>query len=276
MSSGYHCTSHTRGGRVTLINPAVLGGGLAACLFIGIVLFLVLGRRIGERAIARRSAPNPNVGSLETAVFALLGLLIAFTFSGALSRFDSRRVQAVQEANAMGTAWLRLDLLPAAAQPKLRDTFRSYADARIGTYRKLPDIAAAQAEHQRAGALQSEIWAQAMVALAEKDARRDSALLLLPALNDMFDISTARVVATQIHPPLVIYVMLVLLALAAALLAGYQSAGERGYDWLHKVAFAGIVALTVYVILDIEYPRLGFVRLDAIDHVLVDVRAGMK
>jgi len=96
----------------------------------------------------------------------------------------------------------------------------------------------------------------------------------VPALNDMFDITTTRVAATQLHPPLVIYAMLVALALVAALLAGYQAAGEKGYAWIHKIAFATIVALTVYVILDIEYPRLGFVRIDAIDHLLVDVRAG--
>lgn len=98
----------------------------------------------------------------------------------------------------------------------------------------------------------------------------------MSALNQMFDITTVRVVATQIHPPLVVYEMLIALALASALLAGYQSAGEKGYNWVHKIGFAGIVAFTVYVILDIEYPRLGWVRLDAIDQVLVNLRAGMK
>jgi hypothetical protein len=71
-----------------------------------------------ERAITRYGS----VGSWR------LGLLIAFIFSGALTRFDTRRVQVVEEANAIGTAWLRLDLLPAAAQPKLRDTFRAYVE----------------------------------------------------------------------------------------------------------------------------------------------------
>jgi hypothetical protein len=92
----------------------------------------------------------------------------------------------------------------------------------------------------------------------------------------MFDITTVRVVATQLHPPVIVYAMLIALALGSALLAGYQTAGEKGYDWIHKIGFAAIVAFTVYVILDIEYPRLGFVRLDAIDQVLVNVRAGMK
>ena len=78
------------------------------------------------------------------------------------------------------------------------------------------------------------------------------------------------------HPPLIIYAMLIGLAFVSALLAGYQSASEKGYDWVHKIGFAGMIAFTVYVILDIEYPRLGWVRLDAIDQVLVTVRAGMK
>ena len=118
-----------------------------------------------------------------------------------------------------------------------------------------------------------EIWPSLLVSTDEK---LGCELLLMPALNDMFDITTTRLAATQMHPPGVIYAMLIALALVAALLAGYQSAGEKGYAWIHKIAFATIVSLTVYVILDIEYPRLGLVRLDAIDQLLIDVRAGMK
>jgi hypothetical protein len=85
-----------------------------------------------------------------------------------------------------------------------------------------------------------------------------------------------RVTATQLHPPMIVYWMLIGLALASALLAGYQSGHEKRLDWVHRLGFAAIVALTVYVILDIEYPRLGLVRIDAIDQLLVNVRAGMK
>jgi len=63
-------------------------------------------------------------GAVEGSVFGLLGLLIAFTFSGAAFRFDARRQLAVEETNAIGTAYLRLDLLPADKQPALRDSFR--------------------------------------------------------------------------------------------------------------------------------------------------------
>ena len=74
-----------------VINPGTVVGGIALAMFLGILLFLAVGRRIGRRTIARHGAAGlSNVGSLETAVFALLGLLIAFTFSGALARFDVR------------------------------------------------------------------------------------------------------------------------------------------------------------------------------------------
>ena len=241
------------------------------------IVCLIAGRRLGQRVLARdHAAVTPNVGSLEAAVFALLGLLIAFTFSGALSRFDARRVQVVQEANSVGTAWSYVDLVPASAQPKLRATFRAYVDARIATYRALPDIAAAGSALALSRELQNEIWEQATAAARMKDANPAVTIVLAPELQNMFSIATARVAATRIHPPAVIYVMLIALALVAALLAGYQTAGERGYDWIHKIAFAGIVAVTVYVILDIEYPRLGFVRINHIDQLLVDVRAGMN
>jgi hypothetical protein len=259
-----------------IINPTALGGLVAVGVFVGILLCLALGRWIGHRAIARYGTGLPSLSSLEAAVFALLGLIIAFTFSGALTRFDVRRGQAVDEANAIGTAYYRIDLLPASAQPRLRETFRDYVDARISTYRKLPDIAAAQRELARSLELQTEIWSQAVAAIRMPESRPGAELLVMPALNQMYDITAVRVAATQIHPPAIIYAMLVALALASALLAGYQTAGEKGYDWIHKIGFAGIVAFTIYVIIDIEYPRLGWIRLDAIDQLLVNVRAGMK
>ncbi|HEX6722674.1 MAG TPA: hypothetical protein VF107_14000, partial [Burkholderiaceae bacterium] len=115
-----------------VINPAVVGSGFAVLLFLGIVLCLALGRWLRRRTISRPDGAGQllNVASLEAAVFGLLGLLIAFTFSGALTRFDLRRAQVVDEANAIGTAYLRIDLLPASAQPRLRETFRQYVDAR--------------------------------------------------------------------------------------------------------------------------------------------------
>jgi len=208
-----------------LVNPAVLGGIVALITFAGILVALRFGRWFGKRAIARDGAVGSSVSSLEAAVFALLGLIIAFTFSGALSRFDVRRTQIVQEANAIGSAWLYIDMLPAGAQPKMRDTFKAYVDARIATYRQLPDIKGAQAALELSKRLQAEIWEQAVASERAPGARQDTQIVFLPALNEMFNLTTIRVAATQIHPPAIIYAMLIALAWVAAMLAGYQTAG---------------------------------------------------
>jgi hypothetical protein len=142
-------------------------------------------------------------------------------------------------------------------------------------YRKLPDIVAAKQALTHATQLQGQIWSQAVVACQE--APQPATMLLLPALNAMIVITTTRTVATQIHPPMVVFAMLCVLALASSLLAGYNMAGGRpGSYWIHMLVFAAIMAVTVYVILDLEYPRFGLIRVDAIDQVLVDLRGSMK
>jgi hypothetical protein len=249
----------------------------AFVLLLGMLLFLEVGRRLGVRKLREDpEGARSGTGAIEGAVFALLGLLIAFTFSGAASRFDQRRDLVVEEANDIGTAWLRLDLLPAKAQPALRDAFRQYVDARIATYRRIPDVKAVQAETARAARLQQVIWAKSVAAAGTAGAAPGAPMLLLPALNAMIDITTTRTMTTELHPPVVIFGMLFVLALVSALLAGYAMAGGRSRHWLHAFGFAAIAALAVYVILDIEFPRLGLIRVDAFDHALRELRNSMR
>src|SRR5499426_1470262 len=114
------------------MDPILTAALFAVTLFLGILLLLEVGRRMGIRRIAKEAeGARAGVGAVEGAVFGLLGLLIAFTFSGAASRFDTRRQLIVEETNAIGTAYLRLDLLPAATQPALREHFRRYVEARL-------------------------------------------------------------------------------------------------------------------------------------------------
>ncbi len=250
---------------------AVLSAG---GLFAAMLLMLELGRRSGlRRAALDPETARAGAGVVEGAVFALLGLLIAFTFSGAATRFDERRKLIVEEANAIGTAYLRIDLVPAAAQAGLRESFRRYLDARLAVYHALPDLAAAKAELARANALQQEIWAKAVAAAAGS---QPATMLLLPAINEMIDITTTRTMAAETHPPTIIFVLLFALALLAALLAGQVMASARQRNWIHIITFAFALAGAVYVILDIEYPRLGLIRVDGFDHVLVELRQSMR
>src|SRR5262245_45629401 len=125
----------------------VLGAFLVVSILVGMLTFLEIGRRLGSRRMVHDpEGARAGAGAVEAAVFGLMGLLIAFTFSGAASRFDTRRQQIIEEANSIGTAWLRLDLLPAKQQPTLREKFRQYTDARLALFRKLVSPPEAQAE----------------------------------------------------------------------------------------------------------------------------------
>lgn len=254
----------------------VSAGLVAGGLFAGILLLLEIGRRLGIRRRARLGeGAGAGFGALEGALFALMGLLIAFTFSSAAQRFEVRRHLIVTEANDIGTAWLRLDLLPAESQPALRESFRRYLDARIAGYKALPDIEAAMGFLDQASEIQGEIWGQA-VAAAQAAPSPHATMLLLPSLNAMFDIASSRTAAAKTHAPPLIFAMLVGLALACSLLAGYDMSAARNRSWIHAIGFAAILSGSVYVIFDLEYPRMGLIHLAAFDQLLVDVRAGMR
>jgi hypothetical protein len=258
------------------MNPVFYGAGFAVLIAMGILALLEVGRRIGARRLAvEGEAAAKGFGAIEGAVFALLGLILAFSYSGALTRFDAHRQLVVAEANNIGTAYLRIDLLPADAQAPMRDLFRRYLDSRIETYRKLPDMGAVTAELAHSAKLQGEIWSLA-ISSSQRSPTLQPSLLLLPALNEMIDITTTRTEAVRLHPPLIIWVMLGALTFACALFAGYDMAGRKRLNLLHSAAFAVVLAVTVYVIIDLEYPRIGLIQMADSDQVLVDLRASMK
>jgi hypothetical protein len=243
----------------------------AALVFLFVMIGLEVGRRLAmrKRALDSEGAPS-SLGAIDGAVFGLLGLVIAFTFSGGLTRFEARRELVTREANAIGTAWLRIDLLPAKDREGLRELFRAYLDSRLATYRSAGDPAIWKAEYARSAALQTQIWGAATAAIQE--APTPPVTLIVPALNEMFDITTTRLMATQNHPPVVVYVMLFALILASSLLAGHAMGKGAWRNWLHMLAFALVISITVYVILDVEFPRLGLIRVDSADEILVDLR----
>jgi len=245
---------------------------LAIGLFVGMVICAEIGYRIGTRR-ARRNPEGARAGTAVTegAIFALLGLMLAFSFSGAAARLDARRQLVVQEANAIGTAYLRLDLLPASEQPALRRLFRQYLDTRLLAYEKIPDIPAVERELAAAGKLQNEIWFHAQAA-CRKETSDATPMLVLPALNEMIDITTTRTVAGRTHMPVVIAALLFTLALLSAVLVGHAMSGTSKRNLLYLCAYAATVAITVYVILDLEYPRVGLIRVDQADQVLRDLR----
>jgi hypothetical protein len=249
---------------------------ISLSLFLGMIILLQLGHFLGCRANRQGyDKISEGFGTIHGALFALLGLLIAFTFSGAYDRFDHRRQLIVEEANAIGTAYLRLDLLPPEDQSLLREKFLAYVNSRIALYQKLIDKVEALKELEITNKLQREIW-NLSVKSTQTSKDRSAPILLLPALNQMIDITTTRKNSILTHAPVIIFIALINLALTCAFLAGIGMAKSPTMKWIHAVLFCGITAFVIYLILDIEYPRYGIVRLEKANSLLLEIRDGMQ
>jgi hypothetical protein len=249
---------------------------LVACgLFAAVLLSIEVGHRVG----IRRRSPIPQgqkhvSPTVENSVFALMGLLIAFTFYGAGSRFDARRNLLVQEANAIGTTYLRLDLLPPDTQPELRQEFRRYVHSRLDVYRNVADGETLEAAIDQSSALQRSVWKKTVDATKGSGPAEKS--LVLTPLNEMIDVTTEQTAALVTHPPLAVFAMLALMVVASSALVGYSTASAEVRDWTSSVIFALTMSVALYVILDYEFPRVGFIRIDPVDQVLVETLKQMK
>jgi hypothetical protein len=245
-------------------------------LFGGMLLLLEVGRRIGIRRMEKDAeGAKAGIGAVVGAIFSLLGLLIAFTFSGASSRFDARVQLGIREANSIRTAYYLIELLPDPAKASLKDNFRKYLDAELEVIKKLPDLGAAKEALIRRSASQLEIENEVIAAYADPNIRAPASLLL-SAISQWIDISKTREIAANTHPPILIFAMLMGLALVSSLIAGYGMAEAKSRSWLHIVTFAAVISVVIYVIIDLEFPRFGLIRLDAADRFLVDLRQTMK
>jgi hypothetical protein len=249
---------------------------MSLLVFVGTVAFQLWGRHYAAK---RPDQPSGLVGAgssaIEASVFALLGLLVAFSFSGSEVRLQNRRELTVREANALGTAYLRLELLPEPARASIKEQMRRYTDTRIAFYKRIGDFSAARAAIARAERLQQSIWDAAVEASARApDAR--VALVVLPALNETFDTATARDAALHMHIPAVIFVFLGVLALACAFLAGMDMASVHETSPLHVLIFGATMALTAYTVLNIEFPLAGFLRLESLNSLFEHLRTTMR
>lgn len=240
---------------------------LLAFLFI----LLEIGRKVGVNHIASDpEGAKIGVSQVEGTIFALLGLLIAFTFYGASQRYDFRRQMIVQETNAIGTAWLRIDLLPTEVQPQMRMLFKQYANARLAVNTKLPDIKASEEQIRIANDLQYKIWDLAIMANA-KAANPTLGVVLLPSLNNMFDIATEHNISLITHPPLIIFLTLVLLLCCSSFFLGYSMAGAKRPNWIHGLGYVFIMVLILFVIIDFEFPRVGVIKISKFDKPMIEL-----
>jgi hypothetical protein len=244
---------------------------LAVALFLALVVCVEIGYRIGAKRIKSTANAHEGFGAIEGAVFGLFGLLLSLSFFGAASRLDARRQLIVQEANAIASAYMRVDLLPSAEQPGVRRLFREYVNERV-RISEMSNEGAALAEMHNSANLQQAIWSSAISATKEGV---PGAPLLVTAVNQMVEIARTKAIAVQTHLPELVFEFLIAATLVSGLVAGFGMA--RGHrNWLSVFAYASVVTLTMYVTIDMEYPRAGLIRIGAADLALTTLRDSIQ
>jgi hypothetical protein len=225
---------------------------------------------IGARTPARGAGGEAR-GYVVSSALALLGLLFAFTFNAAQERFEMRRDLVVAEANALGTSYLRIQLL----DPPWRDTLSAellrYSDLRLrGSEVRTP--AEAERFAKDVGDLQAQIWRDLAEALK---ARRDLTVSLVQTVNETFDLAASRRAAREARVPVMILRTLLVSSIMAAAILGYTEAGERRAT----AVFLGLLLLLTLafcLILDLDRPYSGSVRVSQapLERAVADMRQG--
>lgn len=261
---------------------ALFSLAVSAGFFAGSLVLLNYGRYLGLRYLQHQTANMAGLTTVEGAVFALIGLLLAFTISGALQRFDERRQLVIQEANAANTAYDRLALFEGDVGRNLQTNLKDYVEARIDLYRMPHDFSLGRRselfspeQQDKIVDLKNKVW-DAMVAACPQASFRPACAQAVPALTSLFEVARLRLGASEKHPPQIVYVMLFGLGLGGSLLAGFGMAAATARSWIHMLIFAATLTVTLYVVTDMEYPRLGLIHIENFDHFLVDARRQMQ
>ncbi len=214
----------------------------------------------GRRAPSAEELCRTPIFELLAGLLALLGLLLAFTFSMALTRFDARRALVLSEANAIGTLSLRTDLLREPERKQLQDAIRRYVEIRLELVRAehvAPERFAAYVAE--AEGLQGRMWAAA-VAASREGPPSPYVALVISALNDVIDLQESRVVAFRGRVPVAIYGLLLAVEIAALAAVGHGFGIVGRSDRFSPAMLIVLVAAIVMVTMDLDHSGGGFIR----------------
>lgn len=216
--------------------------------------------RLGRRQVGRvAESDREHLGALQSAALGLLGLLLGFTFFMGVSRFDTRKSLVVDEANAIGTAYLRADVLPPEPRANARRLIRAHVSARLEFYAAGIDSARIARSNADAARIEATLWTIAAAAGAQ-DPRSVLAGLFAQSLNDVFDIREKRQVALDNHVPDAVLLLLLVVSIASHGLIGYGCGLAARRRLVPNALFALLVALVFTTILDIDRPRRGLIE----------------
>ena len=237
-------------------------------LFLGIVLFIGLGYYFH----ARTKTDAEGIGTVEGALFALLGLILAFTFGMAGSRYDTKRLVITEEANAISTAFLRVDLYPNdSVKMVFQNHFKEYINARIANYEAGPNLADYFLTKQRCDSISSLIWNEA-INLSKKQENYIATMQIIPALNAMIDVVTTRESALKARVPDPIVWLLFFMIIECSFFIGYSIPITKKVNLLSIAGFVVLTLMVVYIILDLDRPSRGFINLNEQVQVIKDLQ----
>lgn len=248
---------------------------LSAIIFFLILLFNWAGYKFKKWQLEKYPGRVPeNLGSIEGSMLGAMALLLGFTFSIAISKFETRREITVEEANDISTAILRCDMYPDSVRNPLRADFKEYIETRIAYYSVGDDEEKIKQELVKAGEISDRIWKR--VALQAQN-RENIAVTaqMIPSVNTMIDIVTTREAGRISRVPrLVLFVLLGLVLISSFVLGSDYNGKKRNRVLIFSYALA--MTLTLDLITELDRPREGLINLNAIEQKMVNLRELVK
>ncbi|MBX7142920.1 MAG: hypothetical protein K1X79_00565 [Oligoflexia bacterium] len=219
-----------------------------------------IGFRLGQRhPHAGADSLREHVRDIQSALLGLLALLLGFTFAMSMTRYESRRSLAVDEANAIGTTYLRAGFLPLELRGKFTEALRSYIDSRVELFAAGVDPVLLQNANEKAGHIQDQLWG--IVTIAGTQAPNSSPIkILIESLNEVIDLSEKRQAALENHVPELVIVLLVGVAIVALGFLGVSSGLSGHRKTRSSLVLGALIALVLVVILDMDRPRRGLIQ----------------
>lgn len=240
-------------------------GIITATLFVFMIISVRLGYWLGLKtpSVNQSISYNTLVGSL----FALFGLLLAFTFNMTNEKYNKRVNFVTEESNAIGTALLRADLYPDSISREFKSDFKSYIQNRILYFKAHRDLQLVNVALDSAAYYGQRIWKRTAGLASEKDLFLANNLMV-PAVNNMLDMATTRDQADNNHAPVSIIWMLLILSVTIAFAAGYAASDDKQIDLFLSITFCLLTTVVIYFILDLDRPRRGVINLDQANEVM--------
>ncbi len=229
--------------------------GLIVVLPVSCQLGFWLGRRVAKRS---DETAKSHAAAWQASLLALAALLIGFTFSMAQSRYDARKQIVRDEANAIGTTYLRTRLLDDAHSDELRTLIRGYAEARLKFANAGMDWGQISESLRRSSAFEDQIWDR--VSAAARADRTPTTALLVQSANAMFDAGEIHQAALENPLPATVFLVLVLVTAVSMAAVGYECGLQARMHALGMLVAPLLLALVIGLVFDLAHPRLGIIR----------------